>query len=209
MNGTKSASISVIIPIWREGETLLSLVPNLKSWRQIREVIVSAAEPVFDLRRQLEEAGAIFLDNPKPNRGRQLNEGARIATGDWLLFQHADTELCREHVEALAALNESDVVGGAFYRAFDERHPHLRFLEPLERWHSRAFGTVYGDQSIFVRREQFLRIGVDALKCRSWKMSTFQEGCEPPAKLSCSTHRYAAAREHRLLGGRGESRCVT
>ncbi len=142
MNGTKSASISVIIPIWREGETLLSLVPNLKSWRQIREVIVSAAEPVFDLRRQLEEAGAIFLDNPKPNRGRQLNEGARIATGDWLLFQHADTELCREHVEALAALNESDVVGGAFYRAFDERHPHLRFLEPLERWHSRAFGTV-------------------------------------------------------------------
>ena len=159
VNGTKSASISVIIPIWREGETLLSLVPNLKSWRQIREVIVSAAEPVFDLRRQLEEAGAIFLDNPKPNRGRQLNEGARIATGDWLLFQHADTELCREHVEALAALNESDVVGGAFYRAFDDRHPHLRFLEPLERWHSRAFGTVYGDQSIFVRREQFLRIG--------------------------------------------------
>ena len=159
VNADESVNISVIIPIWRDGETLLPLVANLKSWPQIREVIVSAAEPVFDLRRQLEEAGAIFLDNVQPNRGRQLNEGASVATGDWLLFQHADTELCREHVEALAALNESDAVGGAFYRAFDERHPHLRFLESLERWHSRAFGTIYGDQSIFVRRKHFLSIG--------------------------------------------------
>ena len=159
MNPDEIANISVIIPIWRDGETLLPLVANLKSWPQIREVIVSAAEPAFDLRRQLEEAGAIFLDNVKPNRGQQLNEGARIATGEWLLFQHADTEVRREHVEALAALNGTDVVGGAFYRAFDERHPHLRLLEALERWHSRAFGTIYGDQSIFVRREHFIRIG--------------------------------------------------
>lgn len=159
VNVDESANISVIIPIWREGETLLPLVASLKSWRQTREVIVSAAEPVFDLRRQLEGAGAIFLDNVGPNRGQQLNEGARIATGDWLLFQHADTELCRKHLEALAALNGTDAIGGAFYRAFDERHPRLRFLEPLERWHSRAFGTIYGDQSIFVRREHFLRIG--------------------------------------------------
>ena len=159
MNADKIASISIIIPIWREDDALLPLVQNLRSWPQVREVIVSAAEPASELCRQLEEAGAIFLNGHKPNRGQQLNEGARIATADWLLFQHADTELRREHVEALAALNGTDAVGGAFYRAFDERHPGLRFLEPLERWHSRAFGTIYGDQSIFVRRDHFLSIG--------------------------------------------------
>jgi glycosyltransferase involved in cell wall biosynthesis len=159
VNSGEIANISVIIPIWRGGNALVQLVRDLRSWPQVREIIVSAAESVFDLRRQLEKAGAIFLDNVKPNRGQQLNRGARIATGEWLLFQHADTELRREHIEALAALNGTDAVGGAFYRAFDERHPHLRFLEPLERWHSRTFGTIYGDQSIFVRRKHFLSVG--------------------------------------------------
>jgi rSAM/selenodomain-associated transferase 2 len=155
----RAGSISVIIPVWRETDALLSLISRLQSFLGVREVIVSAAAPEHDLRNRVETLGAIFLNSAQPNRGRQLNQGARIATGDWLLFHHADTELRREHVEALAALNGTDAVGGAFYRAFDERHPRLRFLEPLERWHSRAFGTIYGDQSIFVRREHFLSIG--------------------------------------------------
>jgi GT2 family glycosyltransferase len=153
------ATISVIIPIWRASDSLLGLVQNLKASPQVREVIVSAAEPAAMLRSELERAGALFLLSARPNRGHQLNRGALAARGEWLLFHHADTELRREHLAALASLNGSDVGGGAFYRAFDERHPFLRWLEPLERWHSRVFGTLYGDQSIFVRREHFLRIG--------------------------------------------------
>lgn len=151
--------ISMIIPIWRDSGGILPLVDRLRSLPEIREIIVSAAEPVAGLREQIELRDGIFLQNPEPNRGQQLNHGAQIATGDWLLFHHADTELRPEHIRALAALNGSDVVGGAFYREFDERHPHLVFLERAERWHSRAFGTLYGDQSIFVRREHFWRIG--------------------------------------------------
>lgn len=159
VNEKSFGTISVIIPIWRESDTAVILVRDLKSWPHVREVIVSAAEPVSALRAELKKTGASLLDNAEPNRGQQLNRGAQIATGEWLLFHHADSELRREHVEVLAALNGTDAVGGAFFRAFDERHPHLRFLEPLERWHSRAFGTIYGDQSIFVRREHFLKMG--------------------------------------------------
>ena len=103
--------------------------------------------------------GAIFVENSKPNRGLQLNQGAQIATADWLLFHHVDTELTSSHVAALGSLDSGDAVGGAFYRRFDERHPRLRFLEKFERWHCRVFGTIYGDQSIFVRRGDFLRMG--------------------------------------------------
>lgn len=159
MDANEIARISVIIPIWRESDAAITLVRGLKSWPHVREIIVSAAGSTVELRRELEETGAILLDNAEPNRGQQLNRGAQIARGEWLLFHHADSELRREHVEALAALNGTDAVGGAFYRVFDQRHPRLRFLEPLERWHSRAFGTIYGDQSIFVRREHFFRIG--------------------------------------------------
>ncbi len=33
------------------------------------------------------------------------------------------------------------------------------FLEPVERWHNRSFGALYGDQSIFARREAFAALG--------------------------------------------------
>jgi hypothetical protein len=56
-------------------------------------------------------------------------------------------------------MRRPEVAGGAFYRRFDERHPRLRWAETLERWHSRAFGTLYGDQSIFVRRTHFFQLG--------------------------------------------------
>jgi glycosyltransferase involved in cell wall biosynthesis len=96
----------------------------------------------------------------RPGRGRQMNLGAETASGDVLLFHHVDSQLTEEHLRALRRImSQPEVAGGAFYRKFDQRHPHLRWLEAIERWHSRAFGTLYGDQSIFVRRVHFLQLG--------------------------------------------------
>lgn len=95
-----------------------------------------------------------------PSRGKQMNEGAAIATGDVFVFLHADTEMEIDHLTALAkALSNPDIVGGAFYRRFDKRHPYLYFLEPLARLLTRHGGTFFGDQTVFVRREVFRRLG--------------------------------------------------
>ena len=59
----------------------------------------------------------------------------------------------------MRAARDRDVVGGAFYRKFDGRHPGLLWLEPVARFLSRHGGTLYGDQSVFVRRETFRRLG--------------------------------------------------
>jgi rSAM/selenodomain-associated transferase 2 len=151
--------ISVIIPVWGEDEALAPLVAKLRTYPEIREVIVSATKPQNGLAERVAALGAAFVLNEEPNRGQQFNRGAEVATADWLMFHHADTELSRDHIAAVAALDSKDVIGGAFYRKFDERHPWLRGLERFERWHSRAFGTIYGDQSIFVRREHCLQMG--------------------------------------------------
>ena len=51
-------------------------------------------------------------------------------------------------------------IGGAFYRKFDGRHPHLLWLEKIARYLStRHGGTFFGDQSVFVRREIFAKLG--------------------------------------------------
>jgi len=156
--GTRS--VSVIIPVWRENAVVLELVRTALQWPEVREIIVSAAETDTTLRKECEAAGARWIEARAPNRGRQLNLGATLASGEWLLFQHADTELTRAHIQALAALTaQQEIAGGAFYRRFDERHPHCRVFEQFERWHNRTWGSLYGDQSLFVRRSQFAVLG--------------------------------------------------
>ena len=95
----------------------------------------------------------------RPSRGKQMNDGAAAATGDVLIFLHADTQIERAHLRAIEhAMNEPAIIGGAFYRKFDERHPHLRSFEGVARFLTRHGGTLFGDQTVFVRREIFQKL---------------------------------------------------
>lgn len=91
-------------------------------------------------------------------RAAQMNLGARAATGEVLLFLHAD---CRLPRDALALLQRTcadrRVVGGSFCLGFLERHWVLQ----LCNWGSRINHplTTYGDQAQFIRRDVFLEIG--------------------------------------------------
>ena len=151
------ARISIVIPMWRENGTLLDSLRAISGWPEVREVIVASADETPEHRSAVEAAGALCLSAGRPNRGRQMNLGARHAVGKWLLFHHADTDLTRAHVQSLAVLD--DAVGGAFHRKFDTRHPHCRWIERIERWRNQRFGSLFGDQSIFVRREHFQKLG--------------------------------------------------
>ena len=85
-------------------------------------------------------------------RGRavQMNAGAREATGDVLLFLHADTRL---------PSNADDLVQGFLWGRFDVqiegRHPLLPVVAWSMNLRSRLTGIATGDQAIFVRREAF------------------------------------------------------
>lgn len=150
--------VSVIVPAWRDAENLARLVPALSAIGLHEIIIVDASAAPATEQLALQE-GAILLKCSAPNRGAQMNVGAMFANGDVLLFQHADTELSEAHVEALQlALRNRETIGGAFYRKFDRRHPRLLWLEPVARFLTRRGGTLFGDQSVFVRRETFLQL---------------------------------------------------
>lgn len=156
----RGASISIVIPCWNDGAALRALFTRLKPVRGIAEVIVADASSNDDARRVASDAGAQVAICPRPNRGAQMNAGARLATADAVLFHHADTDLAQAHVDSLAAaLADRDTIGGAFHRKFDDRHRGFTWIEPIARaWNARG-GTLYGDQSIFVRRDAFTRLG--------------------------------------------------
>jgi MoaA/NifB/PqqE/SkfB family radical SAM enzyme len=157
--------ISLIIPCWNDRENAIALAQQWADHPLIREVIIASVDDGRPVEPSLLAAAS---NHPKvrecstaqPGRGPQMNQAARLATGETLLFHHVDSVLTDLHLRALAnGFAHSSCVGGGFYRKFDERHPWLRLFEFFERWHSCAFGTIYGDQSIFVRRHHFERMG--------------------------------------------------
>ena len=151
--------ISVVVPSWRDADNLATLLPKLASIPAIAETIVVDASGDERSAEIARASGAQLLKCSAPNRGAQMNVGATFASGDAVIFQHADTEMTAAHVEAVrTALRDPAIVGGAFHRKFDERHPRLRFLERAGRYLSEHGGTLYGDQSIFVRRDVFLQM---------------------------------------------------
>jgi rSAM/selenodomain-associated transferase 2 len=152
--------LSAIVPAWNEGENLRQLLPALVRLDQLHEIIVVEAAPDPATAEFVRAAGATYLQAEAANRGAQMNQGAAHASGDVLIFHHADSILGAGHLASLrAALRDPAIVGGAFYRKFDDRHPWLRPLESVARFFTRHGGNFFGDQSIFVRREIFCSLG--------------------------------------------------
>ncbi len=148
-----SGNISIIVPCWRNDAIPAGTAEQWLEHGAVREVLVAAVNRTESGRARKDLR---VVQCSRPGRGNQMNEAARLATGDILLFQHADTELTGAHVESLRqAMDNAALAGGAFRRQFDERHPHLRWLEPWEALRCRYWGPLFGDQSIFVRRTVF------------------------------------------------------
>jgi len=151
--------ISVVVPAWHEAENLATLLPALSRLDRVAETIVVDASGGGESEHIVLSCGATFIAAPAPNRGEQMNLGVEAASGDVIVFQHSDTDLEDAHLAAIeTALSDPQIIGGAFYRKFDDRHPRLMWLETVARFLTRHGGALYGDQTIFVRRDVFMAL---------------------------------------------------
>lgn len=149
--------ISLIVPCWKEVSAAIAFGQRWVDHPLIDDVIIAAAPGHA---ADFAEGGVKVCRSEHLGRGLQMNVGATNAKGAMLLFHHVDSHLTEQHLQSLAEIARNPgITGGAFYRKFDERHPSLLWAEQIERWHSRTFGALYGDQSIFVRRDDFVRLG--------------------------------------------------
>ena len=152
--------ISLIVPVWGDDHLVVDLVGRVALKPASAEWVVAAIEPSARL-RELEDYGEIRLVGcEKPSRGAQMNAGAKEARGFLLCFHHADSELRSEHLQSLImAAENSEIVGGAFHRRFDNRNFLMTKWERLLRCTSPMIGPLFGDQSLFVKADVFQRMG--------------------------------------------------
>lgn len=89
-----------------------------------------------------------------------MNEGARRASGEVLLFLHADTSLPEDAPRRLLeACAGRDAAWGRFDVRLSGSHWLLRVVETAMNYRSRLTGIATGDQAMFVRRSLFEQVG--------------------------------------------------
>ncbi|MBI1899808.1 MAG: TIGR04283 family arsenosugar biosynthesis glycosyltransferase [Planctomycetia bacterium] len=155
--GEGNGSVSVVIPALNEAASIAQAVR--RAWELgPREVIVvdgGSTDGTLDVARSCR---CVALASPR-GRGVQQNAGAAAASGDVLLFLHADTWLDPGAIEQIAAALASDrVCGGSFRQRIEAPGFLYRLLECGNALRAR-WGRPYGDQGIFLRRDVFFRGG--------------------------------------------------
>ena len=156
-------SISVIIPTLNEEGCLKKTLESIDRGAEI--IVVDGGSSDFT-----REIAGGFTDKvifSERGRGAQMDRGAREASGDILLFLHADTSLpenwrgCIENVllgtdfKSVPTL----VVGGGFSLKIDSKGFSFRLIEAVANIRAKYLGLIYGDQAIFVRRDAFFSAG--------------------------------------------------
>ncbi|MFZ5863527.1 MAG: TIGR04283 family arsenosugar biosynthesis glycosyltransferase [Nitrospirota bacterium] len=154
--------MSIVIPTLNEeggiGDTLAAAAATGPD-----ELIVVDGGSVDHTRAVAIAAGCVVLQAP-PGRAVQMNAGAAAATGDVILFLHADTHLPPEALQDLTrAFSDPLVAGGRFDVTLDDPRPIFRVIETLMNLRSRLTRIATGDQAMFVRRSVFETLGGFAL----------------------------------------------
>src|SRR5450432_1984522 len=147
---------SIIMPVLNEEAIIASqLVRLIQQCAQQDYELLLVDGGSTDRTVEIAQKYAQVINAPR-SRARQMNAGAAAASGDVLLFLHADTELpdCvfLAIEEALAA---PEVVAGAFRLCFNcDRLPY-KLVAFMTNLRSQTFSVFTGDQAYFMRRASF------------------------------------------------------
>lgn len=150
-------SVSVIIPTLNEESCLAETLRLLRQQRP-HEIIVADGGS-GDATCRLAAAADRLVDGPR-GRAVQMNRGAACATGDVLLFLHADCSLEPGALDSAERwLRRRGVAAGCFRMTVRTRGLLFRSLDACATARVRLTGLAYGDQGLFLRRELFERLG--------------------------------------------------
>jgi len=153
--------VSVVVPVINEAERINGLIEHLGSLdlSESIEIIVVDGDPAGRTIEAVADDDVIVAVSDK-GRARQMNKGAQLASGEVILFLHADTQLPPNALEAVrSVLADDNCVGGAFNLGVDTRNIFIHGIAAISNFRNRLTRVPFGDQAIFLRRDYFNHIG--------------------------------------------------
>ena len=160
--------LSVIIPVLNEERSLARILSAFESWERSASEIIVVDGGSAD--RTLDVAGdyPCTVISTAKGRASQMNAGANYATGEILLFLHADTTLPAAAAQLIEGalhreLGDSKGFKEADWGWFDVRLDGDGFAFRVIEWfmtvRARLTRVCTGDQALFVRRNLFEAVG--------------------------------------------------
>jgi len=154
--------ISIIVPVYNEAELVAGLVARLAALDAWQVIVVDGGSNDGSGEYLASHCPApVMLCRSEAGRARQMNEGALRASGELLLFLHADTVLPEDGLEKVQAGLERhpERRWGRFDARFDHAGPALQLVARAMSLRSAWTGICTGDQALFVYRREFLALG--------------------------------------------------
>lgn len=151
--------ISIIIPVLNESAYISTLLDHLaanSSIGNIKEIIVVDGGSTDDTVALAKSKGAIVISSDK-GRARQMNIGAKEATGELLYFLHADTYPPNNFDHFILKAFNNNIPSGCFRMKFNTSKKFLQFFAWFSRINHRLCRG--GDQSLFVVKDLFQKTG--------------------------------------------------
>jgi rSAM/selenodomain-associated transferase 2 len=151
----KQLKLSIIIPTLNESEQIEYCLNGLQLLRQQGHEIIVVDGGSNDNTVSLALPFCDRVMQSKKSRAIQMNSGAAEATGDCILFLHADTILPSKIIDLFLPLQNIEKKWGRFDIRLSGRDGLFRVIETCMNIRSRITGIATGDQVVFVGKELF------------------------------------------------------
>jgi len=150
--------ITVVIPALNEEKALPATLDSILSQQGDFEIIVVDGGSTDNTVTIAKKHDGVQVLSSAAGRARQMNAGAAVSKGEWVLFLHADAILPTDAFTTI--LNqEHDVQAGGFRHRFSGQAWGLKLVSWLHNYRCQRTGVLYGDQAMFIRQHLFKTMG--------------------------------------------------
>ena len=152
--------LSIVIPALNEADHIVATLAPLQAMRTRGAEIILVDGGSIDQTRQTAVPLVDRVIDSDKGRARQMNAGANVATGDVLLFLHADSKAPADADQLIrAGLQSTSRSWGRFDISIEGRHFFLPVIGWFMNQRSRLTGIATGDQGLFMTREAYSTAG--------------------------------------------------
>lgn len=161
--GTKKTTgglVSIVIPVFNEMAMINERIQQVQSIAESEpfEIIVVDGGPGHLTLASIEDSSVLRV-RCEPGRGTQMNAGALEASGEFLLFLHADTELPCGALEIVKKALKGRAEAGAFSLSIDSTKFSFGVVSWFANLRTRLERIPYGDQAQFMTADLFRKLG--------------------------------------------------